>query len=220
VAACRDLSWLLARGYSSKAAVKLIGDRYSLDERQRQAVRRATCTPEQRRARTAAMLPADKLGGARLLVDGFNVLTTVEAALSGGAVLSCDDGCFRDLASMHGTWRRVDETEPAVRHIGDRLARWGIGEVIWFLDRPVGNSGRLAAQLRELAAKRSWPWQVELVSSPDRELRQTEDPIATADSAVIDAGGPWINLARWVVEALPDVWMIELAGGANMGSGD
>ena len=28
------------------------------------------------------------------------------------AVLHCRDGCFRDMASVHGTWRKVTETEP------------------------------------------------------------------------------------------------------------
>ena len=38
--AVADLSWLLGRDYAPVSALKLVGDRYSLTERQRQAVRR------------------------------------------------------------------------------------------------------------------------------------------------------------------------------------
>jgi hypothetical protein len=29
----------------------------------------------------------------------------VEAALAGGVILACRDGAYRDMASIHGTWR-------------------------------------------------------------------------------------------------------------------
>ncbi len=41
--ATRDLSWLLSRGYASPSALKLVGDRYSLNVRQRIAVARCAC---------------------------------------------------------------------------------------------------------------------------------------------------------------------------------
>ena len=36
--AAADLSWLFGRGYASVSAVKLVGDRYALNQRQRMAV--------------------------------------------------------------------------------------------------------------------------------------------------------------------------------------
>ena len=48
---CHDLSWLLGRGYAIVSAVKLVGDRWSLTERQRMAVRRAACSDEARAGR-------------------------------------------------------------------------------------------------------------------------------------------------------------------------
>lgn len=208
--ACADLAWLLARGYGEKAALQIVGDRFALDARQRQAVRRATSTTAQRTGRAARMLPPAALHGARLWIDGFNVLTTVEAALSGGVVLACQDGCYRDLASMHGTWRRVAETGVAAERVGELLAGCDIAAAVWLLDQPVGNSGRLAALLRRLAAQRSWPWQVELSPNPDRQLRAASEPIATADSAVLDADVRWVDLARQVVAGMADAWVIAL----------
>jgi hypothetical protein len=209
--AVHELAWLLARGYGDRSALQLVGDHHQLDRRQRQAVRRATCTEAQRRARRARLLRPAELVGARLLIDGFNVLTTVEAALAGGVLLACADGCLRDLASVHGTWRSVDETPTAARRIGDLLARWRVGAAVWLLDRPVGNSGRLAAALRTLATVQRFAWQVEVVDDPDRQLAAATDPIATADSVILDRGGRWIDLARRAVAGVPGAWMLDLA---------
>ena len=58
-------------------------------------------------------------GSVELLIDGYNVLTTVESALAHGLLLIGRDGCMRDLASMHGSWRKVDETAIADGAIQD-----------------------------------------------------------------------------------------------------
>ena len=50
--AVADLSWLLGRGYAPVSALKLVGDRWSLTERQRQAVRRAAFSDDARQRRT------------------------------------------------------------------------------------------------------------------------------------------------------------------------
>src|SRR5438105_3109058 len=42
-AAVADLSWLLGKAYAQPSALKLVGDRYRLDVRQRAAVARAAC---------------------------------------------------------------------------------------------------------------------------------------------------------------------------------
>lgn len=208
-AAADDLGWLATRGYTGKAALQLVGDRHALDLRQRQAITRASCAPDVAEARRRRERPLGPF--AALWIDGFNVLTTIESALGGGAVLGCTDGCYRDLASLHGTWRRVDETARAAELLGERLAAAGVAEVTLLLDAPVGNSGRLAELLRELASARGWPWRVEAVASPDRLLRGAAVPIATADSAILDTDVAWVNLARTIVATLPDVWLVDLA---------
>jgi hypothetical protein len=77
-----------------------------------------------------------------VLVDGFNRLITIEAALSGGALLLCRDGCLRDLASVHGSYRSVQETDEAIRIAGEVLGDLGPAAVSWLRDSPVSNSVR------------------------------------------------------------------------------
>jgi len=88
--------------------------------------------------------------GRDLAVDGFNVIITLEAALSGGVLLRGRDGRVRDLASVHGSYRRVEETPEALDMLVAATAH--AASAVWVLDRPVSNSGRLAAMLRDHGA--------------------------------------------------------------------
>ena len=128
--------------------------------------------------------------GAALWLDGYNVLTTIEAALAGGVVLAARDGAYRDMASMHGTYRHVAETLPALELLGRTMADDGPSECRWLLDRPVSNSGRLKRIIEDLAALRGWPWRVELVANPDVLLA---DPVTAVGAAVEPELGRQLN---------------------------
>ena len=199
--AAGDLCWLLSREYAFRAALKLVGDRYQLAARQRMAVLRSVCSDEALERRLARMaLPGEARGGT-LLIDGFNVLTTVEAALGGAIVVGCRDGAYRDLAGVHGSYRAVEETRPAILAVGETLASLGADRCVWLLDRPVSNSGRLKTLLLRIAGERGWGWDVELLHNPDRALREASECIATADGAILDRSTRSLTLARAVIDA-------------------
>jgi len=200
-AAVADLSWLLGRGYAPVSALKLTGDRWRLTERQRQAVRRAACSDEARERRLARQVNAANLAGRNLLIDGFNVLTTIEAALGGAVVLVCRDQACRDIAGVHGSYRKVAETEPALEKLAGVLVELGLRQIGWLFDRPVSNSGRIRSLVLQTAAARSLDWSVELVDNPDPALERSREIVATSDSVILDGCSRWFNLARHVIEA-------------------
>ena len=222
--AANDLAWLLDRGYGRKSAIALVGDRYDLVARQRTAVSRSVCSLAEKEDRAARMLDINRLSGVSLRLDGYNVLTTVEAALAGGILLECRDATVRDMASMHGTWRKVEETELAIRLLGEMFDRFEFTRWIWLLDRPVSGSGDLAKLIRRIGSENRWNWEVEtpddadriLIGSPsgDSETIKTCPPAATADSNVLDHCGPWVNLAAETISiGRIDSTMIRLIDG-------
>jgi hypothetical protein len=214
--AVADLSWLLSRCYADKSALKIVGDRYSLLERQRIAVMRCACSEASLLRRREREVSPSALTGSVLFIDGYNVLTTVEAALAGGLVIVGRDGCYRDMASMHGTFRQVSETVPAIELLGGLLAELGPNQAVWFLDRPVSNSGRLKARLVEMATERGWPWEVQIVTNPDAVLSTASDIVASADSVVLDRCERWCNLAREAVRRrVPEAWIADLGAGKD-----
>jgi hypothetical protein len=205
-----ELSWLLSRGYQLKSSVKLVGDRWNLRERQRLAVARAACSDEGLARRAARRVAG--VAGEGLIVDGFNLIITVEAALGGGPLLRGRDRAVRDLSSVHGSYRTVDETEAAILLVGEALASLRPASALWLLDRPVSNSGRLAARIRQFASARGWPWEVEAVFNPDRELVNSDRVAVTSDSNVLDGAARWLNFNEYVIESfVPRAWLIDLA---------
>ena len=195
----RDLSWLLTHGYAGPSALKIVGDRYNLDARQRMAVMRCACSDDALASRLARQVRLADLAGAELLIDGFNVLTTIEVALSGGVLLLARDTTCRDIASIHGSYRKVEETRPALALVGQTLHDNGVRRCAWLLDQPVSNSGRLRGIMMEVAQQNDWDWDVQIVANPDPLLIETEQIVASADSVVIDRCRRWVNLAREVV---------------------
>jgi hypothetical protein len=210
--AVADFSMLLTKGYANKSALKLVGDRFSLTQRQRLAVMRSSCSDQQRQSRLERRVPADALAGQPLAIDGYNLLITIEAALSGGLIFQGRDGCFRDLASIHGTYRKVEETVPAVRLIGAFLTEVRSAEALWLLDSPVSNSGRLKTLIGQLARENHWPWEIRLTISPDAELSKTDTTVVTTDSVILDACRRWIDLgAEIIAQKLPSTAAVDLS---------
>lgn len=209
--AAADYCWLLSRGYSSEAALKLVGDRYQLLARQRMALLRGVAAEQAVALRNGKRLSIDSASGRGIAVDGFNCLITVEVALSGGLLLLCLDGLYRDLASVHGTYRRVVETGTAISLLTHALSQSRPASVTWYLDRPVSNSGKLAAMLREAFSTQGLDWRVALVANPDREIALTGDIAASSDGGILDSSMAFIDLAGEVIaREVARAWVVDL----------
>lgn len=204
-----DLSWLFGRGYSEKSALSLVGDRWKLESRQRHAVRRVTCSEDDAIRRQAKRI--ESVSDSQCLhIDGFNVLITVEAALSVALILVGQDGAYRDIASMHGTFRVVEETHPAINLIGQTLQELKIQNCCWYFDRPVSNSGRISKTVEEIARANKWNWTSQLEFDPDKVLGECSEPISSSDSLILDRCENWVNLTAKVVEKIETAWVVNL----------
>ena len=210
--AVADYSMLLSKGYAPKSSLKLVGDRFSLTDRQRLAVMRCGCSDTQLRIRRANEVNISELEAKPIIVDGYNVLITTEAALSGAPIFHSRDDCFRDLAGIHGSYRKVTETIPAIDLIAKCLCDLRIESATWLFDSPVSNSGRLKTIIGSLAEENGWPWEIELLPNPDVKLIKTDMIAATSDSDVLDKCGKWTNLtAHIIAAAIPNAKIIDLA---------
>jgi len=205
-----DYSMLLGMGYPENASLKLVGDQLNLQKRQRMAVARSSCAAVQVVHRQERLIPLESVRDQMLQIDGFNLLITIESALSGGFIIVGQDTAYRDIASLHGTFKTVEETAPAIELIGTHLEK--IGSVKWLLDRPVSNSARVKQLILHAAEQHGWNWQVELVQDPDAVLKQTSDPVVTADSVILDHCEKWVNLASEIIHAgVPDARIVNLS---------
>ena len=90
-----EILWLLDRDYPIKNVVTFVGNRYMLSNRQRLALMRATSptasVAERKRKEVSSC------GRQVVSIDGFNLIITLEVALSGSTLIKCMDGTIRDL---------------------------------------------------------------------------------------------------------------------------
>jgi hypothetical protein len=218
-----ELSYLRRRGYALPGALKLVGDRHQLRERQRQAILRATSRAATVDERVARRLPQGAPPPGVVAVDGFNAVITLETALNGGVLVTTLEGGLRDLAGVHGSYRISEVTNRAIELFAKGLeARgWTQVPVAFYLDAPVSNSGRLAAALRGFAEASSLPWTVTVVPDPDAVLAELEEAVVvTGDAVVLDRCQAWSDLAGEAVRAfVPDAWIVPVAGTSRPGHG-
>lgn len=161
-------------------------------------------------------LRIEQIKDRQLVIDGFNLIISIETAMAGGLLLRCCDGCIRDIASIHGTYRPVHETRQAIELIGKVLQAFSPASVLWLFDKPVSNSGRLAEMVRDIADAHCWNWQAELIENPDQVIRNSCKVAITSDSAILDGGVQWVNLGAYLItNDFHKSWLIDFSDVLN-----
>ena len=209
-----EILYLLERGYPIKSASTFVGNHYLLSERQRLAIVRATA-----KNLDLEMRKSKRLNGVtdltKVSIDGLNIIITLEVALSESTLLRCMDDTIRDLAGLRGTYRLIDKTDSAILLIGEKLESMKIREVVFYLDAPVSNTGRLKLRILELLQEFSYQVSVELVNNADVVLENLNNVISS-DSIVLSKCESWINLTAEIMkDKLPNVKCIDLTGKEN-----
>lgn len=207
--AAHDVAWLLDRGYPRESAVRFVGDHYQLATRQRLALSRGVCSEAERRSRAAREEGVEDVRGRTLLIDGLNLVITLEVALAGGPLLACTDGAVRDLAGLHGSYRPARQTEEAVERIGRALTTLRTAGARVYLDAPVPSSGKVRALFVEHASRWDCPVRVDLVKDPDASLAGAQH-VVSADAGVIDRSAGWFNLGELLVRGIAGAWLVPL----------
>jgi hypothetical protein len=199
LAAADDARYLLGRGYSREQVLKLTGDRYELGADQRNLIRRGVFGHKEAEARKNRRLTWDDLSGAVLGIDGHNVLITLETALKGGVLLLADDGWVRDIAELGRNHRPGPASYEAARLMVAGLEQAGAKGAHIFLDGPLPQSGDLAARLRANLALCGLSGDARAVPVPENYLKEHKGPVASSDSALIDAVEKPLDLAGMII---------------------
>ncbi len=205
-----EIEWLLDRGYKMKQIIEFIGNHYLLSVRARTALQRTTSSTSDYEKRRATMLPFECAKDGCLNIDGFNIIITLEVAISGSPILLGKDGVYRDLAGLRGTYRIIDKTDTAISLIGKTLQELSVPMVKFYLDSPVSNSGRLKTKILEYSEQWGMPVEVDLIPNVDAVLAGKER-VVTGDSIILDECKSWFNLSRKIIEDhIQDAWVIDL----------
>jgi hypothetical protein len=201
--AAEDFLYLLDRSYPRSACLQLVGNRYDLDALHRQVLHRGVFARKEAGKRRGRLLEVERLGEFKLLIDGHNVLITVESGLKGRLLIAANDGVIRDVAGISHRYRISTLTHEAIDIIFQILQKYPPKETLFFLDEPIRQSGELAAALR--SALKSWnlSGNAQALKVPEGRLIGGEGVVASSDSAVLDEVQRGFDLAAAAIKSLP-----------------
>ena len=204
LSASNDARWLMNRGYSAESAITFTSNHYLLTSRQRMAIFRSILNDEDKTTRLKKEILKP---GTEVLIDGLNIIITLETALSHSLVLRGDDGVLRDVAGLHGTYRIIDKTVKAIELILLTLSNLDVRNATFILDKPVSNSGSLKQLILEISRNFNLEVVAELDMNPDQIFVDKENVISS-DGPVILRSSSWFNLNSMIVrDMIPDTWV-------------
>ena len=208
--AAEDLRFLLTRRYPRKAALELVGNRYSLTADQRHLLHRGVFADVDARLRCSKRISIRNLRQKKLAIDGYNVLITVEAALSGRPLVLADDGFVRDISGLSGNFRKSRKTGEALQGLFDALKKWRPQHTLFLFDAPISKSGRLAQEVRERLKEAGLAGDAMAVPVPERILLGFQGVVATSDTAIIDRSQEVLDLAGYLVKRIKPFSLVRL----------
>jgi hypothetical protein len=217
--AATDFRFLLSRGYPRGAALALVGNRYGLDHTARQLLHRGVFAPALALARRAKLRLLADLPGQPLAVDGHNVLITLECAGRRLPLAAADDGFIRDVGQVSRAFKVSPATDRVLLLLADYLAGHPTGPLEVFYDAPLSFSGELARRTMEVWGARGLAVTARAVPVPERELVSFLGPVATSDTALIDACDAVVDLAGEIIRQHLEWPVIDLRD-KNMGAGE
>lgn len=199
-----DMNYLLTRGYSEKNALFTVGTRYKLASRQQKAVQGMSASNEQLRIRKVKEVAFGTLENKTLVIDGFNILILLESTLSNAYIFKGQDHCYRDLSSVHGNYKTVNQTDKAIDLVLLFYNESKLYQLVWIFDKQVSNSGRIKAKIEAKAKEENVNWNVILEDNADQALVNSNQIVASSDGIVLDKATNWFNLATYLIETKID----------------
>jgi hypothetical protein len=197
--AVQDMQYLLSKNYAEKASSDLVGNHYRLKTRQIQVIRGASASANQIQNRKSKQLEISDVKNKTIYLDGFNVLILLESLLSEAYIFEGVDGCFRDLSGVHGTYKRVNQTQDSIELVATFFKKSKAEKLVWIFDKPVSNSGRIKQIILDFAKENDLNWKVELEFNPDKFLVENKEIIVSSDAWILDHCKNWFNLIGYLI---------------------
>ena len=197
-----DFRYLLNREYPRKAALELVGNRYCLTFDQRHLLHRGIFSDVDSESRRKRKIPIERIRNKDFAIDGYNVIITIEAGLSGRPLILGDDGFIRDISGLSGNFKKTERTEEALQLILGALKKVKPRQTFFLFDAPISMSGKLAQEVRDFLKKENLPGDARAAKVPEKILIGFPGVIATSDTAIIDQSKQVVDLAGSVIKKI------------------
>jgi hypothetical protein len=176
-----------------------VGNRYGLTSDERHLLHRGVFSDSDSESRTKKKVSIPRIKNEELAIDGHNVLITIEAGISGRPIVIADDGFFRDISGVSGSFKMTETTEKAIQLVMIALEKMKPKHTLFLLDAPISKSGELAEAIRDLLMNENIPGDAQAVKVPEKILIGFSGVVATSDTSIIDQSNQILDLAACVL---------------------
>lgn len=203
--ALKDYKYLLNRGYPGKASLDIVVQRYSLNKVERMVLYRCIHSNSIAKLIRKKIVSSNYVKGKLMLIDGFNVLITIDTALSCNQVFLSDDGIIRDVSKSIKKFEFKTQTHNTLldlmlKEIKNLAPRY----MIIFYDKQVSFSGQVASLTRrhaETIIKDTVKWDVFVSDRNDKTIimYSSKGIVSTSDIVILLKSKEIFDLAQHIV---------------------
>ncbi|MFN3411759.1 MAG: DUF434 domain-containing protein [Exilispira sp.] len=203
ILACKDYFYLIEKGYSTGATLKIIGDHYKLSKIERNIILRGITTKKIIDFRKNKLATINFIKNNKIYIDGYNFIFTISNYFAGNFCFIAMDGFVRDCANIGGRNKKNLFYDKAVEILKVFFHSLEPMKICIFLDEPVSMSKEDAKILENLLGKTDINYNINLIQNPDKILSNINQPdiIITSDSVIIDKTNSSVfDIVRWYFE--------------------
>ena len=209
----RDIRRILLWGYPKFATIRFVADHFQLNVEERHILTRIIVPPERIASRISKKVAFIDTRYKDILLDGYNVLLSVDSLLRKKPIWLCDDGYVRDTRCYFSKAKQVEDLEKSLDLVIKFLCEAHPKSVIFLLDAQISRSGELAGFIRYKMEEHGIPGEARISKTTDFELKAYEDKayeegqknnlvVATSDGIVIDSVSQAIDIPACLMEKM------------------
>lgn len=189
----RDIRSILRWGYPKFATIRFVAEHSQLTVEERHILTRVIMPPDKVVTRIRKKIACNDISNRDLLLDGYNVLLSVDSLMKKEPMWFCDDGYIRDTRYYFSKTSQAEDIEKALDSILEFLSEKSPKSITFLLDSQISRSGELAGFIRHKLEEYGIPGKAHTSRTADFDLKtEGRNPeknliVATSDGIVIDS---------------------------------
>lgn len=201
-----DVRSILRWGYPKFATIRFVADHSLLSAEERHILTRVVMPPDRVVSRAKKRIGCKEAGNRDLLLDGYNVLLTMDSLLKKEPMWYCDDGYIRDTRFYFSKAKNVQDIGEALETVLDFLSETGPKTATFLLDAQISRSGELAGFIRHRMQEKGISGDARTSKHVDFDLKEeggkpeSEVVVASSDGIIIDSVRQALDIPACLME--------------------
>ena len=200
----RDIRSILRWGYPKFSTIRFVADHFQLSLEERHILTRVIMPPDRIVSRISKRIDCSGIKDRKLLLDGYNVLLSVDSLLKKEPMWFCDDGYIRDTRYYFSKAKQAEDIEEAL----DVVLETSPESVFFLFDAQISRSGELAGFTRHKLKEYKISGEAKTSKIADFELKtEGGNPernviVATSDGIIIDSVKEVLDIPACLMEKM------------------